>query len=750
MIHSISKELIIMEYINYESYNYISNKYHDTSKPFNSFARFIRRDEIFAEETGMDAELIKEKILENDKKNTKLSHPVRKALAFEYVLKNTRISCDNRDIFPAINMIDRPLDQTVIGLWNEEVDKIIPETRAESREHYNAGIATMWPDYDHSIPVWDRVFELGFAGLLKESEKIRNSRTLSEKEDNFFEGIRITYNAIVMFIERLAKLAAKTDGSQKMATALKNIQNNPPKTFYEALLVDYIYFILSEHIEGLQVRSLGNFDRVFYPFYKNDMKNGVSEDEIRTDLAYFLLQFTAIGNYFNQPVFIGGCKEDESTEINELSYIFLDVYDKMNLLNPKIQIKIASSTPKKLALKALDMIRRGNNSIVFVSDSAMRLALQKRGIDKTEARLCDVRGCYDYSPRGAMICGMTYINMLKPLEFALHCGCDGFSGEFYGLKSPALETFDTFEKLYDEFCKQLTFVIDNVIRIVNTYDDYLAYINPQSMMSATFTSCLEKGLDALEGGASDNGSSMNFGALADVADSLAMIKKYVYEKKELTLMEFVTILDHNYKDHEHFRLKILNDDDKYGNNKTLPDDIVTNIVNFTSDYVCGRNNSPKRKGTWNCGYHVARASYDHGEKTAASPNGRFAGDELSKNVSASMGQNRAGATAAIISATKFDSSQFTGSQCLDLGLLPSAVSGDDGLEAMYGLLKTYISRGGHALHINVFDAHTLREAQEHPDKYQDLQIRVSGWNVLWNNINKKEQDGFIKQAEGLI
>ena len=115
-----------------------------------------------------------------------------------------------------------------------------------------------------------------------------------------------------------------------------------------------------------------------------------------------------------------------------------------------------------------------------------------------------------------------------------------------------------------------------------------------------------------------------------------------------------------------------------------------------------------------------------------------------------MGQNREGATAAILSITKLDASAITCDVALDMGLLPSAVKGDDGLEAMYGLLITFCNRGGHALQINVFDADTLRDAQKHPEKYQDLQIRVCGWNVLWNNINKVEQDGFIRQAEALI
>lgn len=740
-----------MDYIKNKDYEYIMNKYHDSSKPFNSFIRFIRRDEIFSPETGMDGEKIKEEIICRDKQIRHLPHPVRKAKAFESVLENTRISCDSRDIFPAINMLDRPINSTIVKEWRNEVfGEIIPEIEKKRAHFESEGIVTIWPDYDHSVPVWERIFGLGFAGLLEESEKIRLSKKLTDEEDAFFEGIKITYTAIVDFIGRLYELATETAGSEKMAKALKNIQQNPPATFYEALLVDYIYFMLSEHIEGLQVRSLCNFDRILVDYYRNDLKNGITEDEIRTDLAYFFLQFTAIGNYWNQPVFLGGCKEDESTEINELSYIFLDVYDKMKIYNPKVQIKVADSTPKDFLLKALDMIRRGNNSIVFVSDATIRKALMRSGVNKEQARLCNITGCYEYSLQSSMACGMNYLNLLKPLEYALHEGCDGVSGEFVLLKSPEVSRYTTFDEFYEEYKKQLCAVIDTTIEIVNAFEDYLSYINPQSMISATFPSCLEKAKDALCGGGVLNNTAIMFGFLADFADSMAMIKKYVFDRKEFTLAELVKMLDANFEGYEHVRRKLLADHDKYGNNKELPDNFATDITDFLAKYVCGRQNAKKRGGKWNLGFHVARMSYEQGKKTATSPNGRLLGDELSKNVSATMGQNREGATAAILSATKIDATSFTSDAALDLGLLPSAVRGDDGLEAMYGLLMTFVKRGGHAIHINVFDADTLRDAQKNPEKYQDLQIRVCGWNVLWNNINKEEQDGFIRQAEGLV
>ena len=740
-----------MEYIKNKDYDYIMNKYHDSSKPFNSFERFIRRDEIFSDETGMDGDKIKEEIIRRDVEIKHLPHPVRKAKAFEFVLENSKISCDSRDIFPAINMIDRPLNSTLVKEWRNEVfGEVIPEIEKKRSHFEKAGIVTMWPDYDHSVPVWERIFGLGFAGLLRESELMRLSKNLTDEEDAFFEGIKITYTAIVDFIGRLYELAAKTTGSEKMAKALKNIQNNPPATFYEALLVDYIYFMLSEHVEGLQVRSLCNFDRILYPYYTNDLKNGVTEEEIRTDLAYFLLQFTAIGNYWNQPVFLGGCKEDESTEINELSYLFMNVYDKMNIYNPKVQIKVADSTPKDFLLKALDMIRRGNSSIVFVSDATIRKALVRAGATEEQARLCNIKGCYEYSVQSSMGCEMNYLNLLKPLEYTLHKGCDGVSGEFALIKSPEVSSYATFDEFYEEYKKQLCTVIDATIETVNTFEDYLSYISPQSMLSATYPSCLEKAKDALGGGGVTNDSVLSLGFLGDFADSMSMIKKYVFDKKEFTLAEFVKMLDANFEGYEYVRRKLLADHDKYGNNKDLPDGFVVDLTEFLAKYVCGRPNAKKRGGKWTIGFHVARMSYIQGEKTATSPNGRLLGEELSKNASASMGQNREGATAAILSVTKIDATAFTSDSSLDLGLLPSAVKGDDGLEAMYGLLMTFVKRGGHAMHINVFDADTLRDAQKNPEKYQDLQIRVCGWNVLWNNINKVEQDGFIRQAESLV
>ncbi len=739
-----------MQYIKNEDYEYIMQKYADEPKPIVGRNRFVRQDRIFDPAAGLDGDEIIKNIGVEDEKHLNLSKTERKALALEYVLKNTRISCDKRDIFPAINSLDRPVWKGLCSNWYlKTFREDIPEVFNKMEEYTNEKICTIWPDFDHSTPDFDRLFSLGFVGILEEAKAANETIATTDEQHEFYKGVIITYSAIIDFTKRLAKLADETPGSKKLAKALYNIGQNAPNSFYEVLLLLYLYFMISEHVDVLQVRSLSNFDRQLYPYFKKDLESGITEEEIRTTLAYFFLQFTAIGNYWNQPVYLGGTKADGTTEINELSYLFLDVYDKMGIYNPKVQIKLAESTPKDFALKALDMIRRGNNCIVFVCDETIRKALVNAGATEEEARLAVVKGCYEYSTPESFCGGMNYFNLLKPLEQALHEGCDGVSGKKYIDGVPPLEYYTTFERLYDEYKRILIYHTNKVIETVNSFEDYLSYINPLSMFSGTMKKAIESGKDVLEGGTKTS-SSVQFGFIADTVDSLTMIKKYVYDKKELTLSEFVEIIDKNFEGHELLRKKLLSDREKYGNNKDFPDSLAKDITSFIAKNVMGRPTAPKRGGKWSCGFHVARQSYDMADKTASSANGRLRSEELSKNVSASMGQNLEGATAAILSATKIDATEFTSDAALDLGLLPSAVQGDDGLEAMYGLITTFRKRGGHAIHINVFDAETLRDAQAHPDKYQDLQIRVCGWNVLWNNICKEEQDGFIRQAEALV
>ena len=237
-------------YISRRDLDYIRNKHHNLEKPYfgNKHAggtRFVCNPEIFDPSTGIDPELMVEGLKKNDLKYEKLSHKIRKARAFEYVLENTRIACDSRDRFPAICQLDRPISKALQAPWRRELfDGIIPEVEKKRARLEAEGVVTIWVDFDHSVPVWDKIFKLGFTGILSDVLEKREcffkSNPKTEDSEAFFEGVVITYRALVSFVGRLAALAEKTDGSSRLAEALRRLCNGAPTCFYDVLLAIHI------------------------------------------------------------------------------------------------------------------------------------------------------------------------------------------------------------------------------------------------------------------------------------------------------------------------------------------------------------------------------------------------------------------------------------------------------------------------------------------------------------------------------
>ena len=739
-----------MEYIKDSDLSYILNKYHDTSAPWNGLARFKPANAPFAPETGKAPETIREMILAQDAELSDLPRAIRKARAFVLVLENTRIATDPRDPYPAIQCIDRPLTKTLVDK-RVVAHRISSEAENARRTMEKSGAATIWLDYDHSVPVWERILSRGFVGLLKDvkkaKEKHRTAGTLTDKGLALFDSVILAYEGILRFIGRLAERAESTAGCERQAAALRKLQNGIPDTLYEALLLSYLYFIISEHIDHMQVRSLGQMDHLFRPYFERDLAKGMSEKELRCEWAYYLLQFTAIDNYWNQPMFLGGNDENEQTEINPLSYLILDVYDKMGIYNPKIQIKYNDQTPTPFLQKALDMVRRGHNSLVFVSDARIRRALMQEGVDAHAARTANIRGCYEFDIHGGGNMGMNYVNLLKPLEYAMHEGRDGRTGEPDGLSCPT--EFESFAAFLAEYKRQLKHLLNRVTTLANSLDCLLTEINPTLLLTATSTTALECAKDPLAGGAASNNSSMNLGGIATVVDSLCAIHHLVFEQKEMTLQELRTVLDRNFEGQELLRQRLLASKEKFGNGRERPDALAMDILTFAASVVNPTPNAATRGGHWHLGTHVARQIFDQGAKSIATPDGRLAFTEYSKNISPVQGQAKNGVTAAMLSAAKAPTEVIFSDACLDAALHPTAVQGESGLAALLGLLRTFDRMGGHAIHFNVFDTQTLRNAQKHPEQYEDLQIRVSGWNVPFHRMSKSEQDSYILHAEAL-
>ena len=250
--------------------------------------------------------------------------------------------------------------------------------------------------------------------------------------------------------------------------------------------------------------------------------------------------------------------------------------------------------------------------------------------------------------------------------------------------------------------------------------------------------------DAIDGGIV-NASGTLISGLGSAVDALMAVYELVYEKKVTTLAELKTALLKDWEGYELLRLKALNCKHKYGCDDEMSDSYAAALLRFYCDEITSRKNCKGRR--LKVELHSAYMFVRFGEKTEATPNGRKYGEETSKNASPHPGSDTNGVTAMINSATRLDTALPTVGMCLDVMLHPTTVQGEDGPDVLYNVMRTYMDKGGQSIHFNIFNADLLRDAQINPEKYKNLQVRVCGWNSLWNNLSKAEQDAYILRAE---
>jgi trans-4-hydroxy-L-proline dehydratase len=684
--------------------------------------------------------------------------PLIKAKVFDYVLRNGRIDVGLTDWFQD-RIEHRDILRNLRQIWWRYVDDTyMAEMHTHERNAWSIGAFYSGADFSHTSPDWNSLLELGIPGLLKRIRDTRNSRLdaeeLTENETVFYEASEIVYDAVIAFLLRLAmwteKMAETSPTNRERllicAQSLKNLAVRAPETMHEALQLGIIYYELQE-MEGEYVRSHGGFERLYYRFYDNDIKsNRYTLEQERELIRFFYTKLNANRFYSGRSFYLGGILPNGKDAVNPLTYDALDIYNELGLPYIKFQIRVHSSSPDDFLIKALDYIRSGNNSIVFIHDETVIAALMRTGVSLTEAREYTPIGCYETAVMGLEVpCTLnSFINTTKAVELTLHGGTDPLTGTRLGTSNQCVD-YASFETFYDAVKKQLESMVKTSMDVVLGYEKYYMEINPSPLFSGTLADCVKKGRDAYAGGARYNNSSIVFGGLGSTVDSLVAIRKFVFENQEISLGQFVDILQKNWEGNELLRLKIYNDLDKWGNNRVEPDIIACDIMNFASKLVIYKPNN--RGGVFKTGLFTIDHHVVCGSKMGATPDGRKAMAPLSKNLSSVIAMDRQGVTALISSAAKIDFTQFPDGTVLDVMLHPSTVQGKDGLFAMLYLVKTFFKEGGYSMQYNVLDVNTLKRAQENPKEYANLQVRVCGWNAYFIDLGKSLQDEFIRQAK---
>ncbi len=671
------------------------------------------------------------------------SKAMLKAKTFALILERSRIAVDPEDIFQdklwGGNLMLRQREQ-----WEQEVKTAYLPDETERIDIARSVCAYKGnSDFGHTSPNSRLLLQIGFRGLLQRIEEASVRPGLTPKQKDFYEACKITLQAMICFTKRLADATRPYNADN--CRALENIAAGAPSNMYEAMQLVIIYFFLHEYIAGTRVRSLGRLDVLLYPFYQKDIKDGTfTKEEITELLKFFLNKFWAADVDYGLPFCLGGIDSEGNEVTNELSYLIVETYRDMDIYSPKIHIRVSDKTPVDFVKLVLQCIRGGSSSFVFVNDAIGIQSLMDVGIEERDARDYIPIGCYEPAVWGVEIgcTGNGGVMLPKAVEFVVTNGVDLRTGARVGVQTGKIESYEDF---INALKIQISYMAGAAMDYVCKLERHYARINPDLIHSSMYDRSVELGLDVYEGGAKYNSSSMYFYSIATFVDAVAAVKKLVFDERRLSFEELCTVLKDNWAGHEQLRAVVRNLPEKYGNDNAYADAIAREFSDFCADLV---NNKPNgRGGVFKAALFSIDHCFRHGQMTMATPDGRYAGDPNSKNLCATTAMDKKGITALINSVTKMDHSKFPTGSVLDIVLHPSAVQGEDGLEAFYWIVKTYMNKGGFALHGNVFCPEDLRAAQKDPEKYANLQVRVCGWNAYFVNLSKAEQDAFILQAE---
>ena len=703
----------------------------------------------FLQSSGMPLDELKRKCSEIYASLDGAPRMVQKTELFCYILSNAQIAIEPKDIFVS-NINHGNILLELRTSWKQGIDAtLMAEILDKNREEQQKRIYTGEVDFSHVVPDWQAILDLGIVGLLSRLELYAAGEGLSDDQKQFYYCTAKVYRAVLTYMDRLAaeaeKLSAESCSMALAARTLRALTERAPASMIEAMQLTVVFYYVQTYIEGSLIRSLGNLDKLYFKFYRDDLDSGrYTEEQQREIIKYFYTKLYSFQNENNIPFYLCGTDAEGQLEYNELTEILLDVYAELRIPDPKIQIRCHKELPESFVKKVMKMIAAGNNSVVFMNDEVVIDSLTAIGQEYADAANYAPVGCYEPCSTGKEV-GCTCsgrINLAKVLEVTVSDGVDLRSGKRYLVYNDTVNTFDGF---YARLKETVACFIDRVMTIVNQYEKYYPLLNPSPMFSGAMEECVVRGLDVYSGGAKYNNTSISVFGIATMIDSLMVLKKTVFEEHRLTLKEFCEVLKGNWQGTPELYLRCKNKYPKYGNGNAEVDELTAEFVGYVAGLINGKKNG--RGGVYRCGFFSINWNHGFGAETSATPDGRKHGDPISKNLSSSLGQDKNGVTGVIRSVSKMNFREIPDGAVLDIVLHESAVRGEDGITVLLGLLKTYFSSGGMAMQFNILSPEILRKAQETPEDYRTLQIRLCGWNVYFVNLSKKEQDEFIAMAE---
>ncbi|MBY8983830.1 MAG: formate C-acetyltransferase/glycerol dehydratase family glycyl radical enzyme [Candidatus Lokiarchaeota archaeon] len=623
----------------------------------------------------------------------------------------------------------------------------------------------------HFFPGHENLLKTGINGLIQKTERSLKRHFKDRNKKTFLESVIILLKAASKFIQRFSSIAKKMAEKERNPARRKelydicknchNISEKPPENFEEAIQLIYFTHLICGLEDGGFAISIGRLDQYLYPYYLADLKEGkVTRDKAQFLIECFFIKLSTLWNYviskgviavegppIAENVVIGGLDREGKDALNELSLVILDAYTHIKSVQPTFCVRIHKDTSEDFLIKVGESIKSGT-SIALLNDQVMIPGLINQGFSREDAREYAPVGCVEpqhpYKSFGST--NANQFNIVKCLELALNNGIDMLSRKEYGIKSGKKITF--YEDLWENFKDQVKFFIDYMVKTMFFLDKSIAELTPQPFLSATIDDCIDRGLDITNGGAIYNFTGPQLVGLATVSDSLAVIKKVVFEDKILSFKEIVQMLTKNYrgvyqgKKGTEWRELFINKIPKFGNDNDYVDQIAVDVAKLYCEEISKHSNY--RGGKFNPGIYSTTFHLAFGVFTGASADGRRKTEPLSNGLCPTSNMDEKGPTAILNSVKKLKNELMTNGNSLILSFHPNTLK----LDLLIPLIRTYFEpEGGYQVQFNVVGKETLYEAQKNPENYRGLVVRIAGYSVYFTELSKIAQDEIMDRTE---
>jgi formate C-acetyltransferase len=661
----------------------------------------------------------------------------------------------------------------------EEVLSKLPHINrlAEQQGVLHRGGISMSGD-GHIIPEHSFVLAEGYGGMAAIARGQLARDGLSGEQRDFYQAVIIAMEGALGYIKRLgraSKTGAEKEQDPKRKTELENLalmfetfMEGGARNFHEAVEAVYLTHLLMMIESNGHSFSFGRFDQYVFPYYKKDLDSGIITKEKALEIiTHFFIMTNSLnkvrpwdhtqysGGYpLYSNLMVGGMKSDGSDGTNDLSYLCLEAMSLSRLPEPNLSVRFWEKTPHDLILDASRLIRKGFGMPSVFCDEVVIPAMMTLDLNLETARDYASMGCVETAIPGKWghrATGMTYINFGKVFEIALNHGVDPATGIRLVESGPGNE-YQNYDELWTAWKKTLKFYFDLAVDCDFICDRSLKYHDADPFASATVDCALERGKTLKNGGARyDYVSQSNIGPSV-VGDSLAAVKKLVFEDKVLDMRSLKAGLARNFQGSEGARIRALcRKAPKFGNDDDYVDCIVADVYESYLELLPDYKTDRAGCGPVGCGYTMSTSNITsyvpNGFDVGATPDGRLAGKPLNEGASPCLGADREGPTAVINSISKLPNDRIAGGQLLNMRFSPGALAGDENLEKFACFIEAGRLKKVFHNQFNIVDSATLRAAKERPEEYPDLMVRVAGYCALFSTLMPEAQDAIIARTE---